>query len=637
MLLTRFWRGTALALSLFPAIAATSHASARATSYAPPRIVSGPAVNMNPTGATPLAGLLQLSTNKSTQLVVDINDGERYWQLRPAGFRENHDVPIIGMRAGRTHTVTVSLVDLDGQTVGDALSCTTPPLPLDFPPLNVLVSQPPRMEPGVTLFAARGSSGPTGTFTYAIMLDAEGEVIWYYHFLPFEMSDTELMRNGNLLMNSGGRAVEMDLLGNIKTVFSPTGPLPDPPPPGSIIVDTDYFHHEMTELPEGEQGDFLALSVEERVFPNYPNSEVDPTSTDPTARVAGDIIIEFKRDGTIVRELKMLDIFDPYRMVYGSLGPFWSRLYGTGVRDWSHANAVFLDQSDNTYVISLRHQDCVAKIDRDTGDIVWILGDHGRWNAPWDQFLLTPIGSPFEWQYHQHAPEWNLQGHLTMFDNGNNRVLPPTVPPPSNQVYSRAVPFDINAPNMTVAQVWQFGGSGAGWYSGFLGDSDPQPMTGNVMVTDGGRIEGADLWARVVEVTSTQPPKVVFEVQIKEPPIPTRAWRLYRAERYTSCLTLPGLSLAADNRTPSIGDDVVFTVSGGIPGEPAVLLSMEVDGIPFVSHMAASILDGAGSWSLLGTIPNQPDLPGRRLTLRSFSVGPSGGITQSCNLNLDFQ
>jgi len=72
--------------------------------------------------------------------------------------------------------------------------------------------------------------------------------------------------------------------------------------------------------------------------------------------------------------------------------------------DWAHANSVIIDPNDDTYVISLRTQDCIVKVGRTTGQLVWIHGDPGRWNPPWSAKLLTPIGPNFGWHYHQHGP-----------------------------------------------------------------------------------------------------------------------------------------------------------------------------------------------------------------------------------------
>ena len=61
------------------------------------------------------------------------------------------------------------------------------------------------------------------------------------------------------------------------------------------------------------------------------------------------------------------------------------------------------------------------------------------------------------------------------------------------QRYSRAVEFEINANSMEVEQVWSYGGPGdEQFHSGFLGDPDWLPVTGNLLITDGARLPAFD-------------------------------------------------------------------------------------------------------------------------------------------------
>lgn len=93
---------------------------------------------------------------------------------------------------------------------------------------------------------------------------------------------------------------------------------------------------------------------------------------------------------------------------------------------------------------------------------------------------------------------------------------------------------------MEVAQVWVYGGLGdERFYSAFICDADWLPNTGNVLITDGGRVsvsEGnisGDLdehhWERIVEVTHTTPPEKIFELVIDD--VPPIGWAVYRSER----------------------------------------------------------------------------------------------------------
>jgi hypothetical protein len=255
--------------------------------------------------------------------------------------------------------------------------------------------------------------------------------------------------------------------------------------------------------------------------------------------VVGDVVIEFNRDGTIVREFKVLDVLDAYRICYGSLANVYNALYGASTFDWSHGNAAEVDTSDNSWVISLRHQDAVVKVRRSDRQIAWIHGPHERWKARWVPFLLTPVGAPFEWNFHQHSPDMSTPGVLTMFDNGNYRVIPPTPAPPTDQWYSRAVRFQIDPVAMTTQQIWEYDGGTMPFLDPMLGDADPLP-NGNVLVSEGTKqVPSANRqYSRIFEVRAASPgQELVYEVIVNDPALPAPNpynWNVYRSERYTS-------------------------------------------------------------------------------------------------------
>lgn len=509
----------------------------------PPVITGTPVLTPNPNPAVPLVATITYTTNEPTQTFLTVNDGTtiRSFVADPS-YVTFHRVAVLGCKPNRTHTIRVTARDQGGNAASapNALTFVTPQLPADFPPMVNSVSLPTRMEPGLTLFQATyttpgNPNGPTGS--YIVMIDNKGEPVWFFRPVTQNVGLATMMRNGNLLYLTGGfvagsQAVEIDLYGTEKTRWAATG-LGTSPPPGSIHVATDSFHHEIRELRPSDEADFVALSFEMRTYPNYPANEVDPTITDASANVVGDVIIEFKRDGTIVRETKLLDVLDPYRVCYGSLATLYNTVYpGFATKDWSHGNSVVVDYTDNTYIYSARHQDAVVKIRRDTGQIVWICGSHDRWQAPWSNYLLTPVGDGFEWNFHQHDPEIGFQNRIVIFDNGNYRVIPPNAPAPTSTWYSRAVEYAINPTAMTVEQTWVYGGPGSTqFYSGFLGGSKPMPRTGNVLVTDGAKAQGPTTAARIVEVAhNVNPGLPVFETTIKDP-TSTVNWTVYRSER----------------------------------------------------------------------------------------------------------
>jgi hypothetical protein len=530
-----------LALSVFSTLGA--HARGDTT---PPVILTPPVFTPSNHPDCPLVARLQFTTDEPTKTEIVLLQGNQANRLVPEqDYVQVHDVIVAGMRAATTYQIRVGVRDAAGNlTIWPIpFAMTTPPLPSTFPPLHVTVAPPAVTEPSVTLFVAFFSS-PTlpGSGGYVIALDAQGEVVWFY-FTRDRVTNVERMRNGHLLLLfSPFQAQEVDLAGNILRRWWATGGGLVNMPPGAIPVATDQFHHEFHELSNDPAADFLALSTEVRQYPNYPANEIDTSIVDPIANVAGEVIVEFLYDGTVVRETKLLDILDPYRICYGSLAGFYDSVYGVLTKDWAHANSVIIDPNDNSYIVSLRHQDAIVKIDRVSGQLIWIHGAPERWVAPWSAKLLAPSGFNFSWQYHQHGPHIDSNGILTLFDNGNYRVIPPTPIGPVSTYYSRAVKYLIDPVAMTTEVLWEYRGP-TPFFSGFLGDCDPLPQTGTVLICDGARqVTGQNkTYGRLVEVAARGTSQVVWEVIVNDPTVSSNPfnWNIYRAERWADIYDSP--------------------------------------------------------------------------------------------------
>ena len=116
----------------------------------------------------------------------------------------------------------------------------------------------------------------------------------------------------------------------------------------------------------------------------------------------------------------------------------------------------------------------------------------------------------FEWNWYQHAPKVLPNGHVLLFDNGDNRNFV------SGPRYSRAVEFEINATRRTVRQVWAYGKSnGAATYSRIVSDVDFLPGANHVIVSPGAIVNGAGT-GKVIELDyPTQ--EVLFQATLTPP------------------------------------------------------------------------------------------------------------------------
>lgn len=528
-----------------------------------------PTIRPNPIERAPLIAIIEFEASQPVVPTLEINDGQRRW-VQPWRVRaaRKHRIAAMGLRPGRLHEIRVRIeteaaqtgdanaeptaglvVDPAEQTtteLGPRLTFRTPPLPANFPPLFTVISKPQQMEPGLTLFSVNlwRDSVSLLDYGYLIALDSAGEVVWYCDTQD-RIADTCILENGHLLYQHADYryAYEIDILGrDVRRWYGSR--LTEAPDAQAIAVDVDTMHHQLAELPNGN---FLTLATKIVDFDEFPTSEFDGDAPWEFAHVVCDRIVEFTpEDGHIVNQLDLLDILDPRRFGYMARTAFWKDKYKAlldgPTHDWSHANAVQYDPQDNSVTVSLRHLDCVIKLDWQTKEIRWILGDPSGWGSAWQRYLLKPSGE-LQWPYHQHSPQWTPVGTLLMFDNGNYRTRPFQTPTYAVDNRSRVVEFAIDEANMTVRQAFEYEGHAQErFYSPFYGEADWLPQTENILVTDGGHIELADgtphddvpaerQWARIFEITRDSLPHKVFEVRCDSGLGSTHGWSIYRAMR----------------------------------------------------------------------------------------------------------
>jgi len=501
----------------------------------------------NNNASAPLVALFSLTTVEPVRVRLVLEDGSEPWTVALSDeLASSHQAVILGLHVSTEYNVTAIVTNAAGEQMrSQPVVLRTVAYPDDFPGLEVKTSVVAQMEPGVTLFNLfrwqADNNGQDQDFGALLAVDEQGEVVWFYRS-DHEIEDARMLASGNILYSKGryGVAYEIDMLGNLVAQWHASGTNTEAPSSSSIAVATDTFHHEMIELPSGN---LLTLSSEIRAFDDYRTSPTDATLQSEPAHLVGDKVVEFSRDGQVVRELNLLDILDPYR--YGSAnsfsGAFWDEPY-EGIfdgekLDWGHTNALFYAEQDNAYLLSVRRQDAIIKVDASSGELQWILGIHDRWETPWKEKLLKPVGE-IHWPNHQHAIKKTPQNTYLMYDNGSNRE---DVNPDAAR-FSRAVEYAVDEQAMEVREIWSYGGRpGEEFFSSFISDADYLPATGNILITDGGRIRDEDgndasgfsghRWARLLEVTHTTPAEIVFELVIDDD---SGLWHVYRAQRLSS-------------------------------------------------------------------------------------------------------
>jgi arylsulfate sulfotransferase len=410
---------------------------------------------------------------------------------------------------------------------------------IETPPIKVLSCDPARREPGLLYFTTRPGGLPVRTQAgWVIAVDRDGTFALQRQF-EGTSQDIRCQEDGSVLFSQSAQSLlhELDAKGNPRRTWHARGIWRGKTPPaGSTELPVDFIHHTVNILPNGN---LLILDAEQRELPDWPTSSNDPCAPRVTAKVIGDIVTEVTRDGRLVHAHRIFDILDPYRITHGSLSGYWRKQGFPDSYDWSHANAVAYDPHDDSFVVSLRHQDCIIKLDRVTGDLKWILGNSSGWRAPWTLKLLKPAAG-LAWQFHQHDCSVTGPNRIMCFDNGCFRAGAFEAPMEDAKSYSRAVEFEVDEKAKTVRQVWSYGEQRSDkLFACYQGGARRLPKTGNTFITFGGMCFenghpsntniGTFGKARLIEVTPAG--DVVLDIAVDDSNSPSPSpWSAFRAD-----------------------------------------------------------------------------------------------------------
>ena len=328
------------------------------------------------------------------------------------------------------------------------------------------------------------------------IIDSTGAVRWYLMADP--IYDMQSVYNGGVMMGFqqgkdgaltwgyGQRYVKYDIMG--RKIFNRVLP----------AGYADFSH----SFDQAQNGNYLL-----RVASN------DVKRADGrNVRTVRDVIVEVNPEGRVVDEWRLWKILDPYRdIVIKSLDQgavclnldanaagktlsaedlaemdktdHFGDITGVG-RNWAHVNSVDYDPTDDSIIISSRHQSAIIKIGRDK-KVKWILGAPDGWKDAWSKKVLQPVdkngnklkceqgkceNTDFDWTWTQHTAfridtkSDKRYVYLTAFDNGDGRGF--EQPALADMKYSRAVVYKVDQQKGTVEQLWEYGKEkGHDWYS----------------------------------------------------------------------------------------------------------------------------------------------------------------------------
>ena len=325
---------------------------------------------------------------------------------------------VAGMEANTHYHMRATVTKENGEkSVHADHTFLTGSIPANFlPSVTTQTSAGFAPQPGIELVDAQ--------FT-AFATDLDGNVIWYYPFPDrqpnLDLYPLRLLPNGHLgcfiapvsqsiatnpitPIPAGSLDVlrEFDLAGN--TVRQLTmAQLNARMAAAGFDVTLQLFSHDFQVLPNGH---WLIIANTFRTFTNLVGY---PGTTD----VTGDVVVDLDTNLNPVWYWSEFDHFDVNR-------------HPMGFPDWTHSNGLAYSPDDGNFLVSIRHQNWVVKVDyrngAGTGDVLWKLGEGG-------DFKLLNAVDPTDWIYAQHAPVFtssNTTGsfHLALMDNGDDREFP---------------------------------------------------------------------------------------------------------------------------------------------------------------------------------------------------------------------
>jgi len=399
-------------------------------------------VSLAPHPEHPLLLVLDVVCTVPCELAYTLEgDGVEARTAGPFAPSGTHRQVVAGLREASEYRVDVHLRASRGRAVFGSAVASTGPLPAWIPEVRVEVPGDPG---GVFLVGLREDvTSGLGAEALFLAIDAEGHVIWY-HFDPARSAELPLIRrrtDGTFFLTYAGRTEIIDIEGAPVLAI------------GQRVEDDDW-HHDRLELPDGNH---LVQGFELRTVNNGLGR----------VEVLGDTVLEYGPDGRIRNRWSALDTMDINRFPT----PL-SKERLKGGFDWTHGNALELTPDGAGYLVSLRHQHWIIRVDRRTQRIDWRLGTDG-------DFVLRS-GTWFD---AQHAPRFVGSDRLLVYDNGveRHRVGGAT---------SRVVRYRLDEGAKTAAQEWAWD---LPMYTPIVGDV--HAWRDGVIVTAGGRQDGtSSVW-----------------------------------------------------------------------------------------------------------------------------------------------
>ncbi len=196
-----------------------------------------------------------------------------------------------------------------------------------------------------------------------------------------------------------------------------------------------------------------------------------------------DLINEYNASGHLIRSIDTSNYVELWHTC-----PFEDKVNGTV--DLTHANSLVFDEDEDMMYLNCRNTNTFYKIDYQTGDLIWSLGEYGNFT------MYDIYGNQRDYLFfHSHSLEKIDSNRFLLFDNDFHNQTDAT------NRESRLVEITVDEDKMQANVTWEWTGPENYW-SVFWGDCDILPNDNKLGVFGfTSSIEGIE-GAKVVEVNN---------------------------------------------------------------------------------------------------------------------------------------
>jgi len=252
----------------------------------------------------------------------------------------NHQVLLLGLKQSGEYAYQVVSRSSNGNFCSAVKTFGTGRLSEVLPELTLSINDPLLSVGGYTMVSFNGG----GDTDIATIIDPDGNIVWAYNtqsnFVPrvrLSLDHKAILYND--IENTTINRITLDGLKATNVSFP-------------------KMHHDFVET---ENGSYAVLGVDIHTF----------TTNEGDQDFCGDTITELAADGTVREIWNIFDWFEPDPiMSYPTVLCFGD----ISVKEWSHANSLWYEATENAYYITFRNIDKACKIDRGTGQLLWCVG-----------------------------------------------------------------------------------------------------------------------------------------------------------------------------------------------------------------------------------------------------------------------